>query len=131
MNSNANLIAWLPDRSGWELVAAGKHSLIYNCGDGWVFKQARCHEQTVVREALKMLYDLADVPRMIDAVGGFFQEFVRGVVPSPRETMRLAWRINQISKSRGIYFYDLVPGNVIMANGRLVIIDALWKPRRR
>jgi hypothetical protein len=121
----------------WPLIARGKHSLVFDCGDGWVWKAARGPEQAEAIEALLKIGELLSdrqtirVPAMRIAAGGYFQQWIRGTHPDDQTTMRLAWLINQEAAPLGLYFRDLVSANIITdKRGTSWIIDALCGPRR-
>lgn len=124
-------------RSDWPLIGRGKHSLVFDCGNGWVWKQARSTEQSEAIDALLQIEEcLPDgqpirVPAMWVAAGGYFQQLIRGAHLDDRTTMRLAWSINQAAAPLGLYFRDLISENIIADEGGIFwVIDALCVARR-
>lgn len=124
-------------QSDWPLIGRGKHSLVFDCGDGWIWKAARCPEQSEAIGALLQIEELLPdsqtlrVPAMRIAAGGYYQQWVCGTHPDDRTTMRLAWSINREAAPFGLYFRDLISENIITdERGTFWIIDALCVPRR-
>lgn len=124
-------------RSDWTLIGRGKHSLVFDCGDGWVWKQARSAEQSEAIDALLQIEGCVPdgqpirVPAMRVAAGGYFQQLIRGMHPDNRTTMRLAWLINRKAAPHGLYFRDLISENIIADEGGIFwVIDALCLTRR-
>lgn len=125
----------LPRPLNWRFIAQGKHSRVYDCGNGWVFKESVSPEQADVIRALgllpRFLEDDGRVPEIHLSSDGYFQQRVDGLEPCTHEIMRLAYRLNLRARSCELYFHDLAHGNVVVSEGTYWILDALCRPRRR
>lgn len=124
-------------RSEWSLIGRGKHSLVFDCGDGWVWKESRHPEQAEIVDALARIKTCipeglaVHVPAMHAGDGGFFQTRIDGIHPDDRTSMRVAWAINRQAALSGIYFRDLIPENLLRDDGgQIWVLDCLCVSRR-
>lgn len=130
MPDGSSNICW-PKPPEWRWIAQGKHSRVYDCGNGWVFKQSVSSEQTDALYALNVLEWFADVPAMCLGIGGYYQRKVEGREATTKESMKLAYRINRQARELGLYFHDLVPANILFSREKFWVVDALCRHRTR
>ena len=124
-------------RSDLPLIGRGKHSLVCDCGDGWVWKESRHAEQADVVDALSRIKLCIPkgqevwVPQMLVIADGYFQKRIDGIHPDDRTSMRVAWAINKQASLSGIYFRDLIPENLLRDDGgQIWVLDCLCVSRR-
>lgn len=137
MPPDASSNTYFAKRSEWLLIGRGKHSIVFDCGDGWVWKEARHPEQGDVVDALVRIKPCIPkslavrVPHMRSGANGYFQELIVGMPPDDRTAMRIAWSINRHAACSGIYFRDLIPENLLRdSDGQIWILDCLCVARR-
>ncbi len=109
------------------LLAEGKHSLVFDCRNGWVFKSAVSADQNRVVNALMRIIPFLPqevcVAESHPVIGGYFQRRITGHHPSVEYSMKIAYQINQNAFRNHLYFTDIVPNNIIVSYNTSYLID--------